>query len=300
LGQLQEESLGACGRAAGGLGGGLVVPYDRWRGQAAHLRRRFLDAKPYPHLVLDNFLTPEAARQAFEAFPPLGEDWIHYLHYNERTLGLNDRRRLPNGAQAILDELNSDELVSLLEEITGIAPLCADPSMEGGGLHASERGGFLNLHTDFNVHPRHSDWRRRLTLVFFLNPEWDESWGGHLELWDADVRRCEQRIAPIHNRAVLFRTGEGSFHGYPDPITCPSEVTRKSIALYYFTPESTHIRALSTEYRGRPGDGVRRIPIYLDKMALRFYDRAKRTFGFDDTVVSSLLRRTLGRSNRAR
>jgi hypothetical protein len=278
---------------------GLFVPFDRWNAQAADLRRRFLSAEPFPHVVLDDFLTPDAARQAVEAFPPPGNGWIHYLHYNERTLGLNDRRRLPDVTEAILDELNSDAFVSLLGKITGIASLCSDPSMEGGGLHLSERGGFLNLHSDFNVHPRHPDWRRRLNLVVFLNPHWEESWGGHLELWDADVRRCVHRIAPIHNRAVLFRSGAASFHGYPHPITCPSEVTRKSFALYYFSSESSHMRAVSTEYRGRPGDGMRRIPIYLDKMALRFYDRAKRTFGFDDTFVSGLLRRTLGRSGRA-
>jgi hypothetical protein len=103
------------------------------------------------------------------------------------------------------------------------------------------------------------------------------------------VRRCEQRIAPLYNRAVLFRTDERSFHGYPDPLRCPDGVIRKSLALYYFSEEERP-RVVSTEYRGRPGDGPRHMWIFLDKIALRLYDRAKRTFGFDDRFASRLLR----------
>jgi len=266
-----------------------IVPYAHWLDQAAMLRREFSEADPFPHLVLDHFLAPEAAQRALTSFPPPGDGWIHYLHYNERTFGMNDPNVLPRSARSILDELNSDRFVSLLEAMTGIPGLRADPSLEGGGLHQSERGGHLNLHADFTVHPYRPQWRRRLNLLVFLNPEWQDSWGGHVEFWDSGVRHCERRIAPLYNRAVLFRTDEQSFHGYPDPLRCPAGVFRKSLALYYFT-EETRPRVVSTEYRGRPDDGPRRALIFLDKMALRVYDRAKRIFGFDDRFASRLLR----------
>lgn len=271
-------------------GNAAIVPYRRLYARAAELHRSFASARPFPHVVLDDFLAPAAARSALEVFPPPNENWIHYLHYNERTFGMNDRPNIPEAARMILDELNSDAFVSLLERVTGIASLRSDPSLEGGGLHQSERGGYLNLHADFTVHPHRPEWRRRLNLLVFLNPDWDDSWGGHVEFWDAHIHRCERRIAPLFNRAVLFRTDERSFHGYPDPLRCPHGVIRKSLALYYFTEEATRLRPISTEYRGRPGDGPRRALIYLDKMALRTYDRAKRIFGFDDRFASRLLR----------
>lgn len=270
-----------------------IVTYERWLERAAAFRHEFSAARPFPHFVLDDFLAPGAAQRVLDSFPPPGDGWIHYLHYNERTLGMNDAAHLPEAARSVFDELNSDRFVSLLSELTGIPSLHADDSLEGGGLHLSQRGGYLNLHTDFTVHPHRPDWRRRLNLLVFLNPEWDDSWGGHIELWDARVRRCEQRIAPLYNRAVLFHTDERSFHGYPDPLRCPEGVVRRSLALYYFTPEA-HPRAISTEYRGRPGDGAKRIPIFLDKIALRVYDRAKRTLGFDDRFASRLLKRLAG------
>ena len=59
--------------------------------------------------------------------------------------------------------------------------------------------------------------------------------GGHLELWDSGVKACEQRILPIFNRLVVFSTTDFSYHGHPDPLTCPDHRTRNSIALYYYS-----------------------------------------------------------------
>ncbi len=267
-----------------------TLTYDRWQARAGELRREFAAAEPYPHLVLDDFLAAPVADGALQSFPPAGDGWIHYMHYNQRTFGMNDRRFLPEATAAILDELNGEPFVSLLREITGIDTLHSDLSLEGGGLHLSERDGYLNLHADFTAHPHRPHWRRRLNLLIFLNPEWDASWGGQLELWDADVQRCVQRIAPLHNRAVIFRTDERSYHGYPDPLTCPASVSRKALALYYYTAETKRPPAISTAYRGRPGDGARRALIFLDTLLLRVYDRVKRTFGLDDAFANRVLR----------
>ena len=269
-----------------------IVPYDRWRRKVADLRDEFLAAEPFPVVVLDDFLAPEAAQRACATFPSLNSHgWINYLRINERTFGMRDRGYIPPDSEEILDELNSDRFLSLLSNITGIPALLADESLEGAGLHLSDRGGFLNVHADFNIHPHHPVWRRRLNLLVYLNPDWQEAWGGHLELWDSRVQRCVRRIAPVFNRAVLFRTDEQSFHGFPDRIRCPDRVSRKSLALYYFTVEDTAPRPRSTNHRPRPGDGLgKRALILLDKLALRSYDRTKRVFGFDDAFMSRLLK----------
>ena len=134
---------------------------------------------------------------------------------------------------AIFDAIHSDRFVRFLGDVTGIDPIFADPELRGGGLHSSWRGGYLNVHTDFNFHPN-EDTHRRLNLIVYLNEDWQEEWGGALELWNADVSKCEARFLPKFNRAVLFETSEISFHGHPTPLNCPEGVTRKSIAVYYY------------------------------------------------------------------
>jgi hypothetical protein len=151
------------------------------------------------------------------------------------------------------------------------------------------------VHTDFNVHPHQPNWRRRLNLLIYLNPGWDDAWRGQLELWDEHMERCVRRIAPIFNRAVLFRTDETTFHGHPDPLECPDEVTRKAIVLYYYSEEAVAPRVRSTNHQARPSDSLtRRTLIRLDKLALNIYDRTKRVVGFDDYWASRILR-TLSR-----
>ena len=49
------------------------------------------------------------------------------------------------------------------------------------------------------------------------------------------MRECKQKILPSFNKLVIFSTTDFSNHGHPDPIDCPSNISRKSIALYYFS-----------------------------------------------------------------
>ena len=163
---------------------------------------------------------------------------IHYTHFNEQKFGKSDRRVIPAELAAVIDELNSPRFVAFLEGLTEIPALLADPGLMGGGLHQSAAGGYLNVHADFTGHPHRPSWRRRLNLLLYLNDDWRDSYGGSLELWDAAMQRCVQRIAPIFNRAVIFRTSPDSFHGHPDPITCP--------------PTSLASRSLCTTSRRRP------------------------------------------------
>jgi hypothetical protein len=104
------------------------------------------------------------------------------------------------------------------------------------------------------------------------------------------MRRRVSAIEPRGGRAVIFNTESDSFHGHPDPLQCPPEESRRSLALYYFTLESDPM-IRSTEYRARPGEGLRGIPIYIDKQALRIYDRTKRRLGISDVRMDRFLRR---------
>jgi hypothetical protein len=272
-----------------------LVPYESLYERLGTLREQFARADPYPHIVMEDFLSPAVIARVLAEFPGVASgDWIHYVHYNERKFGKTNRETFGPTTGAVVDELNSPPFLRFLRDVTGIEDLLPDETLEGGGLHQSERGGFLNVHADFTVHPHRRDWRRRLNLLLYLNPTWEESYGGYLELWDTGMRECRRKIGPLLNRCVIFSTDPTAFHGHPDPMTCPPGVTRKSLALYYFTQEAAPM-VRSTEYRARPGEGVHGLGIYLDKMALRAYDRTKRALGLDDRFASKLLKLLSGR-----
>jgi Rps23 Pro-64 3,4-dihydroxylase Tpa1-like proline 4-hydroxylase len=161
-----------------------LFPYDKWRERLSVLATEYRDNTPCPHILLEDFLEPATAMAMAEQFPQSGSSaWTQYKHANENKLGMAKRQLFPPALAAVTDELNSPEFVAWISELTGIPDLMADPMLEGGGLHQSGRGGYLNVHTDFSMHHFHSNWRRRVNLILYLNPEWREEWGGAIELW---------------------------------------------------------------------------------------------------------------------
>jgi 2OG-Fe(II) oxygenase superfamily len=269
-----------------------LFPYEKWSPQAAALAKQFRTNPPYPHLHLAGFLDEDMVADAARQFPGLETDaWTRYKHQNENKLGLTKREMFPPLLSAIVDELNSPVFVRWLSQVTGIAGLLSDDTLEGGGLHQSGPGGFLNVHTDFSHHHYRKDWHRRVNLILYLNPNWHEEWGGSIELWDREVRHCVTKIPPLLNDVLIFETNDISYHGFPEPLRCPPGESRKSIALYYYTLDAgVHAKARSTNYRPRPEDGaLKRALIWMDKEVLDLYSRAKVRFGFSDEFASKIL-----------
>ena len=270
-----------------------AFPYWRWEPQVEELAKVYRENLPFPHIRLTDFLEPGLAKALAVEFPTNGtEAWTQYKHQNENKLGMTKRELFPSGLGAVADELSSQRFAAWLSRITGIPGLMADPSFEGGGLHQSARGGFLNVHTDFSMHHYRKNWRRRVNVLIYLNPVWREDWGGALEFWEQSMRRCGAKYSPLLNHAVIFTTDERSLHGFPDPLTCPEGVARKSLAFYYYTVEQAPKLSLhSTDYRPRPTDSWRtKSLIWLDKKAVDLYSRAKMRLGFSDQFASQILR----------
>ena len=126
----------------------------------------------------------------------------------------------------------------------------SDPHLEGGGLHEIKSGGVLKIHTDFNRHP-FLNLDRRINVLIYLNKNWLESYGGHLEFWNKDMSKCEKKISPSFNTIAIFSTTDFSNHGHPNPLNCPKEISRKSIALYYFSSGRPKNEILETHTKNR-------------------------------------------------
>lgn len=267
-----------------------ILDLDKLAKRFADQADTYQNAHPYPYGQFENFLEPWAANEAMNAFPKVKDaGWIHYIHVNEKKHGLNKMDMIPPFLQEVIKTLNSDVFVKSLSQLTGIEGLKADPSLEGGGLHQTQKGGFLNIHADFTVHPHKRNWRRRVNVLVYLNENWEPEYKGELELWTRDMKSCAQKISPIFNRCVIFNTDEDSYHGLPEPIQCPEDMTRKSIALYYFTEEENIPVKRATNYRARPGDGIKSLFIYLDKKLISAYTTLKGTLGINDDFVSKVL-----------
>jgi Rps23 Pro-64 3,4-dihydroxylase Tpa1-like proline 4-hydroxylase len=272
-----------------------LFSYEKWSAPLPSLARQYRENHPCPHILLKDFLEPETALAAAQEFPRAASDaWTQYKHANENKQGMPKRELFPPTLGAVTDELNTPEFVEWVSQLTGVPNLMADPMLEGGGLHQSGPGGYLNVHTDFSMHHFHTNWRRRVNLILYLNPEWDEKWGGSLELWEktpgGKMKRCAAKYPPILNHVLIFTTDEKSLHGFPDPLTCPQGQSRKSLALYYYTAEQEKIVAHSTDYFARPQDGSgKALMIWLDKIAVDLYSRAKARFGFSDEFASKVL-----------
>ena len=213
----------------------------------------YVNAHPFPHAVLDDFLPREMLRRVILEFP----QW-RPGRFSDRTSNLKTGYQLEAIDSPFITNLmyafNSAQFLAFLEALTGIEGLIPDPYYLGGGLHETLRGGHLGVHVDFNTHEPFG-LLRRLNLILFLNENWQDSWGGHLELWDRTMEHRARSLAPVMGRTVVFNTDPGSFHGHPDPLAAPEGVSRRSIALYYYTAprDGCLPAARTTNFQPRPG-----------------------------------------------
>jgi hypothetical protein len=201
---------------------------------AEQLRPKFASADPFPHVVVDDFLPKETIRSLVDDFPPPDPRWQHFDDPNQLKFALRDEEAMPDSIRWVIQQFNAQVFVEFLEALTGIKGLIPDPHLLGGGLHQIPRGGTLKVHADFNQN-RKLDADRRLNALLYLNEDWEDSFGGFLELWDRQMTRPVVRVPPVANRMVIFETSSTSYHGHPDVLAVPEGRFRRSLAWYYYT-----------------------------------------------------------------
>lgn len=221
--------------------------------KGTELAADYTGADPFPHIAIDDFLPPAVLEGCLKAFPADPDpEAMSFDRAQERFKTSFNPDYLSPDLRALFYSFNSRPFIGFLENLTGIKKLIPDPFFLGGGFHEIRQGGHLSVHADFNFH-KQLHLERRLNVLIYLNKDWQEDYGGALELWDDGMKACVQSINPQFNRCVVFTTTANSFHGNPQPVNHPRQVPRRSIALYYYTAtwDGTG-RSYTTDFRTRP------------------------------------------------
>ena len=200
------------------------------------LRARYADAKPFPHLVLDDLFPAEVLDAVIAESPQLNrENWLFIEAEGlQQVLRMRTGVDLGPASYQLASFVHSPAFLYLLSELTGVWQLLPDPYLQGAGHAAMRRGMFMEVHSDRNV-AYDTGLTRRLAMIIFLNRQWPSEYAGELELWNHEGTRCEASIAPLFNRAVLFEVGDPNYHGVPTPLRCPEDRSRQSFIVYYHT-----------------------------------------------------------------
>jgi len=114
------------------------------------LHSDYVNAEPFPHIVLDDVLPLSLAQRILRNFPR--EDLPSDRHFNINYGGHLKRQVSPEDCNAFVRSVfhlfNSRPVIAFLEGLTGIEGLLPDPFFEGGGFHEISAGGKLG-NSDF-------------------------------------------------------------------------------------------------------------------------------------------------------
>ena len=251
-------------------------------------KQTYLKSKPYPHLVVKNFFDKKFLSNVLKEFPNLSKinSSNNYNNKNEIKFANNKRENFKKNTKILFDYLNSKDFLDFLQKVTSIKEkILPDPHLSGGGLHEIKRGGVLKIHTDFSKHP-FKNLDRRINVLIYLNKNWKKNYGGNLELWNKSMDKCIKKIAPNFNTMVIFSTNDFTNHGHPNPLKCPKNMSRKSVATYYFSRGrplneiAKVIKKNTTVFKGRHGDkndvSVKREYIKNILRNFKFYQNLKK------------------------
>ena len=211
-----------------------------------NLQNFVLETSPCKHMVIDNFLNEDCVSSVLNEMKELTSDKAYYNSCNKNSKGrekmkLAFKDNLGFCIEGILKELCNTEFIDFLEKTFDIQNIIKNSNeLQGAGVHKIYNEGYLSMHKDFNFIDDKNNERidRRINLLIYMNPNWKEDYNGHLSLFDENTQTVTNKILPILNRCVIFDTTY-CIHGHPEPLVLPDGICRQSIALYYYTKNTS-------------------------------------------------------------
>ena len=223
-----------------------MIDFERLEREKDELRNKFLNAKPFPHIGIDEFLLKGEAEKLYEVIPnPSDEDKSRDYIFAKNKFEFSSMMNFSDDFKKLYEELTSDKFAKLISYITN-EDIFVDPKFHGGGLHMGGENSYLNMHADFNYHPVNQNWFRNLNMLLYLNKDWKPEYGGNLKLKDKRTKESTEVEVPMNRLAIMHCRGY-TLHGY-DPINFPKDTYRTSIAIYGYTLHDKQIESQRSTY----------------------------------------------------
>lgn len=238
---------------------------ERLKEQQEDLKQQYQSGHRISSFVLDDLLDPDLALAIYQAFPPKETMRIRKTLREYKYVAAQMDRYSPL-LEEIIYAFQDERVLSAISEIVGISTLLPDEYLYAGGLSSMGKGNFLNPHLD-NSHDKDKENYRALNLLYYVTPEWQEDFGGNLELWDQGPKGPNRTIVSRFNRLAVMVTHQASWHSV-SPVTV--DKVRCCVSNYYFSPVPIGSDAYShvTTFRGRPEQRLRDVVLRGDN-ALR-------------------------------
>ena len=182
----------------------------------AALRAAPLASDPFPHLLVPDFLPPEALRAVAADLPPIGKGGSFPP----------DSVRLGPAARALMAEMEGPELRAIIAERLGL-DLADAPSMLTLRGFTGPRDG--RIHCD--------SLAKRVTVLLYLNQAGD-AWAQHegclrLLRGPDDLEDYAAEVPPVNGTLLVFPNGPTTWHGHKTFVG-----PRYSIQLNYMTTDA--------------------------------------------------------------
>jgi hypothetical protein len=206
------------------------------------IRAEFQSAKPFRHVCIEDFVLPGFAERLLQEFPKFDpKDAVNEFGKVGGKAVKTDLRSIGPAYDELFSYISSPAFLRTMSDMLGIPDLLCDASMYGGGTHENLPGQELDPHVDFN-YDQERKLHRRVNLLLYLNKEWDESWGGAIELHSNPRDWANDQAKAFNcnfNRCVIFETNEYSWHGFRRIAPPPEKqgLSRKCVSIYLYTKE---------------------------------------------------------------
>jgi len=236
--------------------------YTRLLSQKEVVKNQFDASKEtIGYFFIDDVL-PVAIAHEINAVFPKPEDMVLKRSLREDKYVAAQMNRYHPILEEIIYAFQDERIVQLIAEICGLKEVFADEHLYAGGLSMMGKNQFLNPHLD-NSHDKDRERWRVLNLLYYVTPDWEESYGGNLELWPRGLKEKQITLHSKFNRLIVMVTHNQSLHSV-SPVLYDG--FRCCVSNYYFskTPALQSDTFHVTSFRGRPENKITDTILQLD------------------------------------
>lgn len=239
-----------------------TIIFNRLQEEKGVLTKQFEESKAgIGYFYIDNLLPLELSQSISEAFPSkeemvLKKSLREYKHVAAQMDKYNPL------LEKVIYAFQDERIVKVIGEICGIEQLEPDEHLYAGGISLMAKDNFLNPHLD-NSHDKNRDKWRVLNLLYYTTPDWEDSYGGHLEVWPNGLNNDQVTIHSRFNRLAVMATHQKSWHSV-SPVVYEGQ--RCCVSNYYFSNNAlTNLDQFHvTSFRARPGQKIKDVILSLD------------------------------------